>query len=65
MKVTQDSAGFQPVTVVLETENEVEYVKVLLGIRKGVALDNSQYASDRGSVASRIGMRDTFNTAVV
>ena len=65
MKVTQDSAGFQPVTVVLETENEVEYVKVLLGIRKGVALDSSQFTSTGSRVASRIGMRDTFNTAVV
>ena len=64
MKVTQESAGFQPVTVVLETENEVEYVKVLLGIRKGDALKNSQFTSTGNKVASRIGMRDTFNASV-
>ncbi|KKL70836.1 hypothetical protein LCGC14_2100890, partial [marine sediment metagenome] len=55
---------FQPVTVVLETENEVEYVKVLLGIRKGDALKNSQFTSTGYKVASRIEMRDTFNASV-
>lgn len=60
MKVTAGKAAFQPVTITLETVEEVAYMGVLLNIRKGDALKSSQISRKAGEVASRTYMRDQF-----
>ncbi len=59
MKVGRETPVFSNVHIELENAGEVEYLRVLLGIRKGAALKNTQ-ASDVGTVASRTQMRDTL-----
>ena len=63
MQVGREEAQFTPVHITLDNAEEVEYVRVLLGIRKGTALGQTQ-ALNVGSVASRTSMRDTFASII-
>lgn len=63
MRVEQGQAEFQPVTITLESPEEVEYTRVLLNIRKQAALDSTQ-AVEVGPVASRTYMRDVFESGI-
>ena len=63
MKVGRETPVFSTVHIELENKSEVEYFRVLLGIRKATALKNTQ-AGSVGTVASRTQMRDTFATIV-
>lgn len=59
MKVGRENPVFSTVHIELENESEVEYMRVLLGIRKQTALGKTQ-ATSVGAVASRTTMRDQF-----
>ena len=63
MKVGRETPVFSNVHIELENASEVEYFRVLLGIRKGAALSNTQ-AIGVGTVASRTQLRDTFAAIV-
>lgn len=59
MKVGRENPVFSTVHIQLDSQDEVEYMRVLLGIRKQTALGKTQ-ATNVGAVASRTSMRDTF-----